>query len=94
MGHVPAGACGRLSRPYSQLRTHSPPLISPHQAHAGIYTPPRGPPYSTSTQHINAGFGNEQVLAVHLQHHKPILVQSHQLPALRLRLPPSVGVYD
>src|SRR5882672_2291896 len=44
-------------------------------------------------QRINARFGNEQVLAVHLQHHKPILVERDQTPPLGLRLSPSIGVH-
>jgi hypothetical protein len=43
-------------------------------------------------QGIDARFRDEQVLAVHLEHHEPFLVQSDQTPALGLRLSPSVGV--
>jgi hypothetical protein len=54
-------------------------------------TPPGGLSLDLD-QRIDARFGDEQILAVHLQHHKPVLVKSDQAPPLGLRLSPSVGV--
>jgi hypothetical protein len=66
----------RLSRPYSQLRIYSLPLISAHQALAGIHAPPITPLLELE-QYINARFRNEQMLTVHLQHDKPLLIQGN-----------------
>src|SRR5262245_16677156 len=44
-------------------------------------------------QRIDARFGDQHVLAVHLHHHKPVLVQGDQAPPLGLRLPPSIGIH-
>ena len=44
-------------------------------------------------QRVDACFGDEQVLPIYLQHHKPILVKRHQAPPLGLRLSPSVSIH-
>jgi hypothetical protein len=43
-------------------------------------------------QRIDARFGDEQVLAIHFQHHKSFLVKRDQAPSLSLRLSPPIGV--
>jgi hypothetical protein len=54
-------------------------------------SPPREGPSLGLDQRVDARFGDEHVLAVHLQHHKPILVQGNQAPLLALRLSSSVS---
>jgi hypothetical protein len=45
-------------------------------------------------QRIDARFGHEEMLPIHLQHHKPFLVEADQASPLGLRLSPSIGVHQ